>query len=148
MNIKVYATCCRSGYCYVGLVDGGFSGNIETRQWAKCPLGRTTRHVLYTLLKACPEFAVQIDGAGIHIAIDNYFTSVTLLLCLASHDIFAVGTLRKNRTGVPSAIEFWEKDDKTFNERCEYGLCEEERASSGSVGGLDGCVYWLYNQHL
>ena len=53
---------------------------------------------------------------------DNYFTSATLLLCLASHDIFAVGTVRKNRMGMDGALEFWAESDMSTVDRADMLL--------------------------
>lgn len=99
------------------VVDGGSWGDKKLRPTEKCPLGRTTRMVLHVLLKACPEFGRQLDGSGVSVAMDNYFTSATLLLCLATHDIFAVGTVRKNRMGMGGALQFWKEKKESTKDR-------------------------------
>ena len=110
---------CPSGRVYVQVVDGGSWGDKELRRTEKCPLGRTTRMVLHVLLKSCRAFGRQIDGSGVSIAMDNYFTSATLLLCLASHDIFAVGTVRENRIGMDGALQFWAESDMSTVDRAD-----------------------------
>lgn len=113
-------------------VDGGFNGDPKIRDWFNCPLGRTTRHVLYVLLDACKEFKDKIDGSGVHVAMDNFFTSPTLFECLASHGIFAVGTCRKDRTA--GAVPFWESLDRRLLERGDMHF-----ARSGNIA----FVQWL-----
>lgn len=124
-GIKIWAVCCRTGYCYLSVVDAGFEGDIKLRQWIKCPLGRTTRMVLYVLLKACEEF--QIERKGVHVAMDNYFTSPMLQLCLLTHGIFSVGTVRKNRAGVAGAVAFWEEQGVEAKKRGQmtFARCGE-----------------------
>lgn len=46
---------------------------------------------------------------------DNYFTSPTLFECLATHDIFALGTCRLDRTA--GAVQFWDSLDRNVHER-------------------------------
>ena len=47
--------------------------------------------VLWVLLHACEAFASQLRDSGVHVAMDNYFSSPLLMGCLATHLIFAVG---------------------------------------------------------
>ena len=56
----------------------GFTGDKELKKWAKDPLGRATRVVLWVLLHACEAFAVQLRDSGVHVAMDNYFSSSIL----------------------------------------------------------------------
>ena len=63
--------------------------------------------VLWVLLHACEAFAVQLRDSGVHVAMDNYFSSPILMGCLATNLIFAVGTLRSNRAGVSGALATW-----------------------------------------
>ena len=63
--------------------------------------------VLWVLLHACEAFASQLRDSGVHVAMDNYFSSPLLMGCLATHLIFAVGTLRSNRAGVGGALAMW-----------------------------------------
>ncbi|CAB1112025.1 unnamed protein product [Ectocarpus sp. CCAP 1310/34] len=116
-GIKGWAICCPSGYCFVQSIDGGFSGDIKLRPHATCPLGRSARTVLYVLLEACPTFSDKIVGSGITVAMDNFFTGASLVRCLATRDIFAVGTLRGNRTGVDLAKHLWDKEGLKATER-------------------------------
>ena len=63
--------------------------------------------VLWVLLHACEAFASQLRDSGVHVAMDDYFSSPLLMGCLATHLIFAVGTLRSNRAGVGGALAMW-----------------------------------------
>ena len=116
-GIKAWAICCPSGYCYVQSIDGGFTGDKKLRPYEGCPLGRSARTVLYVLLEACPTFSEKIIHSGVTVAMDNFFTGAALLRSLATRDIFAVGTLRGNRTGVDGANALWEREGMTATER-------------------------------
>jgi hypothetical protein len=51
---------------------------------------------------------VDLDGhenKGHVVAMDNYFTSVSLFKDLLDRDIYATGTLRSNRVGIPSILK-------------------------------------------
>ena len=136
-GVKMLAICDVAGYCFVSSVEGGFSGDPKLRKWSDCPLGRTTRHVLHVLLDACKEFGDKIDGSGVHIAMDNYFTSPTLFECLAGHDIFAVGTCRVNRTA--GAIPFLQSLDRIPVKRGDMNF-----ARAGNVA----FVQWLDSKDI
>lgn len=116
-GIKGWVVSCPSGWTYVQVIDGGSTGDKKLRPTEKFPLGHTTRMVLHVLLKAYPEFGRQLNGSGVSVAMDNYFTSATLLLCLATHDIFAVGTVRKNRMGMSGALQYWKENDESTTDR-------------------------------
>ncbi|CAB1105013.1 unnamed protein product [Ectocarpus sp. CCAP 1310/34] len=135
--MKLFAICDIEGYCFVSSVDGGMNGDPKLRVWFDCPLGRTTRHVLHVLLGACKKFGDKIDGSGVYIAMDNYFTSPTLFECLASHDIFAVGTCRSNRTG--GAVPYLQSLDRRPVERGEMHF-----ARAGNVA----FVQWLDSKEI
>lgn len=121
-GIKCWAICCPSGFCFVQSVDGGFKLDKRLRPYDSCPLGRTARTVLFVALEACQEFSTKIIDSGVTIAMDNYFTSAALLLALASRDIFAVGTLRSNRSGLDGAEQLWAKHDMVVKERGEMTM--------------------------
>lgn len=107
-GIKVWAVACFTGYCFVGYTDGGFTGDPKLRAWADCPLGRTCRMVLFVLFGACPALAAQLLlFPGTHIAMDNFFTSPILFLCLYWNGVFAVGTLRQIHRGATDAVRYW-----------------------------------------
>ena len=147
-GIKGWSVCCPSGYCFVQYVDGGFLGDPDLRVHKDCPLGNTTRTVLHVLLKACPTFAGKIDGAGVTIAMDNYFTAAALLLCLASRDIFAVGTLRSNRVGLDGAMRLWKEAGQTVTQRGDIMMA---RSGSGIaiITWVDSqVVHLLTTKHL
>ena len=140
---------CPSGWVYVQVVDGGSWGDKELRRTEKCPLGRTTRMVLHVLLKSCRAFGRQMDGSGVSIAMDNYFTSATLLLCLASHDIFAVGTVRKNRIGMDGALQFWAESKKSTVDRGDMlfarnGFHAHLRERLRAAGVQVSYLFWQY----
>lgn len=91
--------------------------DIKLRPHEGCPLGRTARTLLYVALEACPELSAKIINSGVTIAMDNYFTSAALLLALASKDIFVVGTLRSNRSGLDGAEQLWAKHNMVVKKR-------------------------------
>jgi hypothetical protein len=45
------------------------------------------------------------ENKGHVVAMDNYFTSVSLFKDLLDRDIYATGTLRSNRVGIPSILK-------------------------------------------
>lgn len=105
----------------INSVDGGMSGDPKLRPYMNCPLGRTTRHVLHVLLGECEILRQKLHGSGCFIAMDNYFTSPTLFACLASHDIFAVGTCRTNRTS--GALPYLESLGREIPDRGDMSFC-------------------------
>lgn len=125
-GIKCWAICCPSGFCFVQSIDGGFVSDPRLRKYEGCPLGRTTRTVLYVLLEACPTFSAKIIDSGVTVAMDNFFTGVALLRSLATRDIFAVGTLRGNRVGLDGAIEMWEAQGMVAKERGEMVMARSD----------------------
>ncbi|CAM9572837.1 unnamed protein product [Pylaiella littoralis] len=96
-------------------------GDPKLHQWFNCPLGRTTRQVLWVLLGASPVLSKKLDGSGVYIAIDSFFTSPTLFECLASHDIFAVGTCRSDKTA--GATAYLESLNRTLVELGDMNFC-------------------------
>lgn len=106
-GLKLWAVACFTGYCFLSYTDGGFVGDPKLRGWASCPLGRTCRMVLFVLVGACDEFATQLRQSGTYIAMDNFFSSPILFLCLLWHGIFAVGTLKDIHRGASQAVQYW-----------------------------------------
>lgn len=119
--MKQLAACDVKGYCLINSVDGGMKGDPKLRPYMDCPLGRTTRHMLHVLLGECEVLREKLEGSGVFIAMDNYFTSPTLFECLASHDIFAVGTCRANRTA--GAQGFLQSLGRTIPNRGDMNFC-------------------------
>lgn len=105
--MKLWAVACSTGYCFLSYTDGGFVGDPNLRRWASCPLGRVCRRVLFVLFGACKIFAAQLRNSGIYVAMDDYFASTILLLCLFRRGGFGVGTLRGNRRGAKHAVRYW-----------------------------------------
>ena len=94
-----------SGYCFVNSVDGGFSGDPAIRRWANDRLGRTARSILYALYHAYQSFSTQVRDSGIHITMDNYFTTPLLFQCLLAEKNLCVSTVRKNKAGLGGAYK-------------------------------------------
>lgn len=105
-GIKLWGVACYTGYCFASYTDGGFVGDPRLREWASCPLGRTCRMVLFVLFHACPNWAQQLLQSGTYLAMDNFFTSPILFLCLLLHGVFAVGTLRDIHRGATHASRY------------------------------------------
>lgn len=103
--------------------------------------------VLHVLLKACPDFGRQLDGSGVSVAMDNYFTSATLLLCLATHDIFAVGTVRKTRMGMGGALQFWKENEESTKVRGDMLFARNGHLTV--VEWIDSkVVYFMSSMHI
>ena len=77
---------------------------------------------MYVALEACPEFSNKIANSAVTIAMDNYFTSAALLLALATRDIFVVGTLRSNRSGLDGAEQLWANHGIVVIERGDMAM--------------------------
>ena len=107
-GIKRYAVGDQSGWCYLSYVDVGFNGDPYLKPWADCPLGRTVRAVLFILVAACAEFALQFNESGATLVADNYYMSPLLLLCLALHKVSGYGTVKRSRIGMSGAKRFWD----------------------------------------
>ncbi|CAB1105534.1 unnamed protein product [Ectocarpus sp. CCAP 1310/34] len=120
-----------------GIVGGGMKGDPKLRPYMDCPLGRTTRHVLHVLLGECGVLRQKIDGSEVFIAMDNYFTSLTLFECLASHDIFAVGTCRADRTA--GADAYLETLGRTIPNRGDMNFCRSWQVA---------CVQWTDSKDI
>ena len=115
--MKSWAICCPCGYCYVQSIDGGLTSDKKWRPHEGCPFGRSARTVLDLLLEACPTFSVRILDSNVTVAMGNFFTRVALLRSLATRDIFAVGTLCGNPTGLDGANALWEREEMAATER-------------------------------
>ena len=122
--MKQLALCDVKGYCLTNSVDGGMKGDPKLRPYLDDPLGRTTRHVLHVLLGECDLLRQKLDGSGVYLAMDNYFSSPTLFECLASHGIFAVGTCRSNRTA--GAQAYLQNLGRTIPNRGDMNFCRSE----------------------
>jgi len=96
-------------------------GDPKLRHYFDCPLGRTTRQVLWVLLEACGTLREKLVGSGVYIAMDNFFTSPTLFECLAYHDIFCVGTCRSDRTA--GGLPYMQSLGCTLPERGDMNFC-------------------------
>lgn len=124
-GIKVWALRDSQGYCLANTIDAGMKGDPKLRRWLNCPLGNITRQVLWVLLGACSELSEKLEGSGVYIAMDDHVTSPTLLECLASHDIFAVGSCRANLTA--GAAQYWQSLDRTtLDGRGDMKFCRSD----------------------
>lgn len=84
----------------------------------------------------------DLIGGNHHVYFDNFFTSVDLLIYLKENQIFACGTVRKNRSRLPKS----EKSDKKMG-KGEY----EFRTSNTGLRWIKWmdkkAVYFLSNYH-
>ena len=83
------------------------------------------------LLGASPTLRDKLHDSGTSIALDNYFTSPVLFECLASHDIFAVGTCRTTRTS--GAASYLQSLDRKLTKKGDMHYCRS---------GETGFVQW------
>lgn len=141
-GINVWTLRDSNGYCLASSVDGGMKGDPNLRRWFNCPLGRTTRQILWELLGASSELREKLEGSGVYIAMNDSVTSPTLFECLASHDIFAVGICRASVAA--GAAQYWKSLDRTtLNKRRDANFCRSgELAFAQSKEGakLDSIV--------
>ena len=73
--------------------------------------------VLFVLFGACPVLAEQLRESGTYVAMDNFFTSPILFLCLLLQGVFAVGTLREIHRGASHAVRYWKATRQTPKKR-------------------------------
>ena len=102
----------------MGFTDGRYLGDPNLRSFADCPLGRTCRMVLFVLFHACDAFRARLEGSGVMLACDNFFTSPILFLCLATWGVFAVGTLRSNLRGAADAKAWMAQNSEEMTSKC------------------------------
>ncbi|CAB1108340.1 unnamed protein product [Ectocarpus sp. CCAP 1310/34] len=105
--------CCRFIHCSDAnapsrLLDDGEDDPDYDSKWHIRIMGYL---VLWVLIGESPVLKEKPVGFGVYIAMVNYFTDPTLFECLASHDIFAVGTCPSDRTAgaVPSLTSLGHK---------------------------------------
>jgi hypothetical protein len=92
------------------------------------PIGRGEPKLAH---KVVMELVKDIEGKGHVIAMDNFFTSISLFKELAEKAIYATGTLRSNRIGIPSTL----KDTKTFS-RMPQGTLDWRMHESRSMSSI------------
>jgi hypothetical protein len=74
-----------------------------------------------------------LEGKGHCVVMDNYFCSIPLFKDLVAKGIYATGTVRSNRIGLPTHL----KNTKTWK-KCEQGHIEWAMHESRSIS----CVMW------
>lgn len=116
--------------------------------YTDCPLGNTARTVLHVVLDVCKPFSQKIIDSGVTIAMDNYFTSAPLFLCLATHDIFAVGTLRSNRVGLDGAQKLWKDKGMKAIERGEMTMARSPAELAVTTWVDSQVVHFLSTKHI
>ena len=111
-------------YCF----DIYCSKNLEAEVRVEAPFrqGGAAYGVVINLLQG-------LEDKGHCVIMDNFFTSIPLFMELASKGIYAIGTIRGNRIGIPSHLK-----DKRAWRRCEQGHLEW--AMHGSRGL--SCIMW------
>jgi hypothetical protein len=86
-----------------------------------------------------------LEGKRHCVVMDNYFSSISLFKDLVSKGIYATGTVRSNRIGLPSHL----KSTKAWK-RCEHGHIEwamHESREMCSVMWKDKCPVLLLSTH-
>jgi len=71
---------------------------------------------------ACVRLAGQLLGSGTRVAMDNFFTSPILFLCLLLNGVFAVGTVKEVHRGASHAIRYWRATRQNPKERGEMAF--------------------------
>lgn len=87
----------------------------------------------------------ELIGGNHHVYFDNFFTGVDLLLSLKQDQIFACGTVRQNRSGLPSNSK-----EKKTDKKMEIGEYEFKTTNTGLswVKWMDKKpVHFLSNYH-
>ena len=97
-----------------------------------CPLGKIPNLVMQCMLHSCPELTVKVNDSGVHVAMDNFFTSPTLLLCLETHKIYGVGTVRTNRIGLKGAVELFRAEGSKLSNKGDMNF-----ARSGTLAVVE-----------
>ena len=92
--------------------------------------GRRDSTMAYEVVR---KLSLGLQNLGHCITMDNYFTSIRLLIDLASRGIYGTGTIRINCIGIPSHL----KNTKAFR-RVAQGHMESAMHDSQGVS----CVIW------
>lgn len=87
-GVKVFKLCCNGGYTYNAKI---YSGKQEEKQKDLAS-------------KVVLELTLDLLGKGRTLITDNYYTSIDLAEKLLENKTHLVGTLRKNRKGIPKEI--------------------------------------------
>jgi hypothetical protein len=100
--------------------------------------GKTMETVAEPAIRGEPRLAHNVvlnmvdglDGKGHVVVMDNSFSSVGFFTELASWGIYATGTMRSNRVGLPEKF----KDTKSFNARATQGDLQWHMHESRGIG--------------
>lgn len=60
---------------------------------------------------------MQLLKSGTYVAMDNFFCSPVLFLCLVWHGVFAVGTVKDIHRGASHATRYWKATNQTLKTR-------------------------------
>jgi hypothetical protein len=116
--------------------------------------GKSTEAVLQPPGRGEPKLAHNVvlnmvddlDGKGHVVLMDNYFSSIGLFTEMASRGIYATGTMRSNRIGIPENF----KDTKSFNRMATQGDLDWHMHESRGIGYVlwkDKCPVPLISTH-
>jgi hypothetical protein len=102
--------------------------------------GKSVEAVLQPSVRGEPKLAHKVvlnlvdglDGKGHVVVMDNYFSSIGLFIEMAARGIYATGTMRSNRIGIPEDF----KDTKSFNRRATQGQLEWRMHESRGIGSV------------
>ena len=94
VGIKVFVLAeASTGYCWNFDVYTGKAGNTDSEVGN---LGKTNKVVV--------NLSKELTHRGHHLYMDNFYTSVTLLLYMERQGILACGTIRSNRQYYPHQL--------------------------------------------
>lgn len=113
-----------------------------------CPLGNKSRTVLHLVLDTCKTFSDKIVNSGVTIAMNNYAISAALLVSLATRDISAVGTLRRNRAGLDGATKLWKENEMKATNPGRWSWRARYQSCGDHLGRLAGRQPVEYQAHL
>jgi hypothetical protein len=96
---------------YCGKNPNGPEGQAPTRVGE----GNMARNVVLGLMEG-------LEGKGHVLVTDNYFSSIGLFTELANRDIYATGTMRSNRVGLPSEFKNLHMWDRSIQGTLEWKM--------------------------
>ncbi|XGW19881.1 hypothetical protein V3C99_003598 [Haemonchus contortus] len=106
-GIKLYKLCSNGGYTCRFMV---YAGKLPNRT---CPVAE---HVVMQLMQPYLQSGRILTG-------DNFYSSIPLARKLLEHDVYYLGTIRKNRIGIPAEVKTKKlKKGEVIARQDEYGV--------------------------
>ena len=91
------------------------------------------------------NFLHGLEGKGHFVVMDNFFCSILLFRDLAAQEIYAIGTMRLNRIGLPSHLRNTRAWKRSEEGHIEWAMHESRGISC--MMWKDKCLALLISNH-